>query len=61
MSRKKSRKQGQRTNFSWPLVIFGGILLIVAALFFANQSGNGGGMPTIAVDQQKIRLYRKQK
>ncbi len=35
------------------LVVFGGILLIVAAFFFANQGGDGG-TPAIAVDQQRI-------
>jgi len=51
---KKHRKQKQRKSFPWPLVVFGGILLIVAAFFFANQSGDGSGTPSIAVDQQKI-------
>ena len=53
MSRKKFKKQ--RKSFPWPLVVFGGILLIVAAFFFANQDGeDGGGTPSIAVDQQLI-------
>ncbi|HLA88301.1 MAG TPA: hypothetical protein VJL10_09780 [Anaerolineales bacterium] len=51
---KKHRKQKQRKSFPWPLVVFGGLLLIVAAFFFANQSGDGSGTPSIAVDQQKI-------
>ncbi len=51
---KKHKKQKQRKALSWPLVVFGGILLIVAAFFFANQSGDGGGTPSIAVDQQSI-------
>ena len=53
MSRKHKR-QKQRKSFSWPLVVFGGILLIVVALFFANQGGDGRGKPSITVDQQKI-------
>ena len=34
--------------------MLGGILLIVAIFFFTNQGGDGGGTPSIAVDQQKI-------
>ena len=54
MSRKKFKRQKQRKNFPWLLVAIGGILLIIAAFFLANQSGNGSGTPSIAVDQQKI-------
>ena len=50
---KKHRRQKQIKGFPWGLVLFGGILLTVAAFFFANQSG-GGGTPSIAVDQQII-------
>lgn len=53
MSRKKFKRQEQRRRFPWPLVAIGGILLIIAAFFFAGQGGNGG-TPTIAVDQQSI-------
>ncbi len=53
---KKHRKQ--RKSFPWPLVVFGGILLIAAVFLFANQNNGGGdeggGTPQIAVDQQKI-------
>jgi hypothetical protein len=52
---KKNKRRKQRKSFPWPLVAFGGILVIVAAFFFANQSGgDSGGTPSIAVDQQKI-------
>ena len=52
---KKHRSQKRRRGFPWPLVVFGGILLIVAVFFFANQGGgDAGGTPSIAVDQQKI-------
>jgi hypothetical protein len=52
---KKLKKQKQRKSFPWFLVAIGGVLLIIAALFFANQGGGvGGGTPAIAVDQQKI-------
>ena len=54
MSKKKNRRQKQRKRFPWPLVAIGGVLLIIAAFFLANQSGDGGGTPSIAVDQQKI-------
>ena len=51
---KKHKRQKQRKGFPWTLVVFGGILLLVAAFFFANQGSDGGGTPSIAVDQQKI-------
>ena len=51
---KKNKKQKQRKGFPWAFVVFGGILLIVAAFFFANQGKDGGGTPSIVVDQQKI-------
>ena len=55
MSKKKYRKQKQGKGFPWPLVAAGGILLVIAALFFANRdSGAGSGTPAIAVDQQRI-------
>ena len=51
---KKHKRQKQRKSFSWSLVAIGGVLLIFAAFFFANQGGDGGGTPSIAVDQQQI-------
>ena len=52
---KKNRRQKQRKSFPWSLVAIGGILLIIAAFFFANQGGgDGDGTPSIVVDQQKI-------
>jgi hypothetical protein len=51
---KKYRRQKQRKNFPWPLVALGGILLIAAAFLFTNQGSDGGGTPSIAVDQQLI-------
>ena len=53
MSRKHKR-QKQRKSFPWQFVAIGGILLIIAAFFLARQNGDGGGTPSIAVDQQKI-------
>jgi len=49
---KKHRRQ--KKSFPWLPVAIGGILLIIAAFFLANQGGDGGGTPSIAVDQQKI-------
>ena len=52
---KKRKRQKYRKTFPWPWLVFGGVLLIVAAVLFANRSGgNGSGTASIAVDQQKI-------
>ncbi len=51
---KKRRRQPQRKSFPWLLAALGGILLVAAAFLFARQSGDGGGTPSIAVDQQVI-------
>ena len=51
---KKQKKQKQNNKLFLPLIILGGILLITVAFYFANQGENGGGTPSIAVDQQKI-------
>lgn len=52
---KKYRKQKQRQTFPWLFVVLGGGLLLVAAVFLANRSsGEGGGAPSISVDQSKI-------
>jgi hypothetical protein len=49
---KKRRKQKQKKAFPWLPVALGGVLLLIAAFFFANW--DGGGTPSIQVDQQKI-------
>lgn len=49
---KKHRRQKPQKRFPWALAILGGILLIAAAFLFAGQ--DGGGTPSIAVDQQRI-------
>jgi hypothetical protein len=52
---KKHRRQKQKKSFPWPLVMIGGILLIAAGFLFTKiGGGDGGGTPTITVDQQKI-------
>ncbi|HEY5730077.1 MAG TPA: hypothetical protein VIS72_08500 [Anaerolineales bacterium] len=52
MSKNKKYKKQRRKEFPLPLVVFGGILLIFAAILYARQGG--GGTPSIAVDQQRI-------
>ncbi|HEX6270450.1 MAG TPA: hypothetical protein VFZ43_09455 [Anaerolineales bacterium] len=54
MSKKKYKKRKYRKAFPWPLVAFGGVLLVLAAVLLANRGDNGGGTPSIAVDQQRI-------
>ena len=51
---QKYRKQKQRGNVPWLILALGGGLLLLAAILFANRSGDGGGTPLISVDQQKI-------
>ena len=51
---KRYRKQKQTRKFPWLLVALGGGLLLIAAVLFANRSGDGSGTPSITVDQQKI-------
>jgi len=56
MSKKnKKHKRQKKQNFPWLLLALGGILVAAAAFLFARQGGgDGGGTPSIAVDQQKI-------
>ena len=49
---QKYKKQKQRKNAPWLLLALGGGLLLLAAILFANR--DGGGTPSISVDQQKI-------
>ena len=54
-NKKRYQKQSKKQSFPWLFVVLGGGLLIAAAILFANRSGgDGGGTPSIAVDQQKI-------
>ena len=53
MSKKKFKKQRQQTSFPWVLVLFGGFLLLAAGFVLFTRN-DGGGTPSIAVDQQKI-------
>lgn len=54
MSKKYKRQKQKKKNIHWLLLALGGILVIIAAFFFARQNGDGDGAPAIAVDQQKI-------
>jgi hypothetical protein len=52
-NKKKYRKQ--KRNFPWLPVALGGVLLVIAAFFFASRGGDSGsGTASIQVDQQKI-------
>lgn len=51
---KKYRKQSQRKSFPWLLVALGGGLLLLAAVWFARNGGDGSGTPSLKVDQDKI-------
>ena len=54
MSKNKKRYRKQKSSFPWLLVVLGGGLLLIAAFFFTRQAGDGGGTPSIQVDQQNI-------
>ncbi len=51
---KKYRKQKQSKNFPWLFLALGGGLLLLAAVLFARSNGDGGGTPSLSVDQNKI-------
>lgn len=51
---KKHKRQKQEQRFPWAIAVIGGVLLVIAAFLFARQNGDGGGTPSIAVDQQQI-------
>ena len=55
MSKKnqKYRKQ-KKQNFPWLLLSLGGVFVALAVFLFARQGSDGGGTPSIAVDQQTI-------
>lgn len=56
MSKKnKKYKRQKKQKFPWLLLALGGILVAAAAFLFARQGGgDGGGTPSITVDQQRI-------
>ena len=52
MNKKNKKRKQQKKQFPWYFLALGGILVIVAAFLFTRQEG--GGTPSIEVDQQKI-------
>lgn len=55
-NRQKYRKQRQKQKIPWIILAIGGVMLVLAAFLFARQGNgdDGGGTPSIAVDQQRI-------
>ncbi|MCG3141713.1 MAG: hypothetical protein HDKAJFGB_03029 [Anaerolineae bacterium] len=51
---KKHKRQKQKQKFPWLLLALGGVFVALAVILFARQGGDGGGTPSIAVDQQLI-------
>ncbi len=51
MSKKHKR---QKQKFPWMFLALGGVFVALAVFLFARQGGDGGGTPSIAVDQQRI-------
>ena len=51
---KKHKRQKQKQKFPWIFLALGGVLIALAVFLFARQGSDGGGTPSIAVDQQKI-------
>jgi hypothetical protein len=53
--RNKARYERRRAGIAWPIIIFGGILVIAAAFLLLRQGGaNETGTPQIIADQQSI-------
>lgn len=51
---QKYRRQKQSKNFPWLFALLGGGLLLFAAILFARNVGDGGGTPSMSVDQNQI-------
>ena len=51
---KKHKRQKQKQKFPWIFLALGGVFVALAVFLFARQGGDGGGTPSITVDQQKI-------
>lgn len=51
---KKHKRQKQKQNIPWLLLALGGAFVALAIFLFARQGSDGGGTPSIAVDQQRI-------
>ncbi len=58
MSRKHRQAQRARASLAWPVIAFGAILIVGAALLFTRHGDAAttteGGTPRIVVDQPKI-------
>jgi hypothetical protein len=56
MSRRNaSRYERRRAGIAWPIIVIGGILVVVAAfILFRQVGGSDAGTPQIVVDQQRI-------
>ncbi len=50
---KKHKRQKQKQNFPWLFLALGGVFVALAIFLFARD-GDGGGTPSITVDQQQI-------
>jgi hypothetical protein len=51
---KKGRRQQKGSLNPLILLVGGGVLMIVAALFSPSEIGDGSGTPALAVDQEVI-------
>ncbi|WKZ34988.1 MAG: hypothetical protein QY332_15335 [Anaerolineales bacterium] len=51
---KKHKRQKQKQKFPWLFLALGGVFVALAVFLFARQGGDGGGTPSIAVDQRLI-------
>lgn len=51
--RQKPRRTAGRKAFTWPIIVFG-VILVVAAVLLLTRQGDDGGTPQIVVDQQQI-------
>ena len=51
---KKHKRQKQKQKFPGILLVLGGVFVARAVFLFARQGSDGGGTPSIMVDQQKI-------
>lgn len=50
---KNHKRQKQKQKFPWLFLVLGGVFVALAVFLFARD-GDGGGTPSIAVDQQQI-------
>ena len=51
--RQKPRSTGRRAALTWPIIVFG-VILVAAAVLLLTRQGGDGGIPQIVVDQQQI-------